>query len=91
MSEAVIKSGWLYREELVSGAVSAWKKRWNVLTLHKLCWFKHNQVPHSEIDAYTGLHPHTRATNTQSIGHGRGGAAIARPRTRPPRSMVGNR
>eukprot|EP01094_Clydonella_sp_ATCC50884_P008533 TRINITY_DN1806_c0_g1_i1.p1 TRINITY_DN1806_c0_g1~~TRINITY_DN1806_c0_g1_i1.p1 ORF type:complete len:722 (-),score=313.27 TRINITY_DN1806_c0_g1_i1:248-2413(-) len=41
--EAVIKSGWLRREELIAGSCSTWKKRWNVLSLNKLCWFKHHQ------------------------------------------------
>ena len=38
----VIKEGWLYREEIVQGSLSTWKKRWNVLTLLKLQCFKSN-------------------------------------------------
>ena len=40
----VIKEGWLYREEIVQGSLSTWKKRWNVLTLLKLQCFKSSAV-----------------------------------------------
>ena len=43
-SGGVIKEGWLFREEMVEGSISTWKKRWNVLTLQKLQCFKHNNV-----------------------------------------------
>lgn len=39
-ADKVIKEGWLYREEVVAGSLSTWKKRWNVLTLLKLQCFK---------------------------------------------------
>jgi len=44
MDEAVIKEGWLYREESVEGSLTTWKKRWNVLTLQKIQCFKSNNT-----------------------------------------------
>ena len=41
---AVIKGGWLYREESVQGSLTTWKKRWNVLTLQKLQCYKNNNA-----------------------------------------------
>ena len=40
----VIKEGWLYREEVVQGSLSTWKKRWHVLTLLRLQCYKNSTV-----------------------------------------------
>lgn len=52
MDEAVIKDGWLYREESVEGSLTTWKKRWNVLTLQKIQCFKSNNVSSTLTQTY---------------------------------------